>query len=159
MLTLVVVHGVELVADLPLPQVAGPAASLFATDKSLLMFRALVFALFPLIIATRALRRQHRPVDRITLRVPFYAQCYLVAPFALLFSLGSQLARMEGPIAAAGGPLAFAAFAWYLWAEARWFARQFGLRPWAAAWAAVTAVMLALVLAAAALVGLAATML
>lgn len=159
MLTLVLLHGFELAADLPVPQGTGPIAeAIFANEKSLLMFRALVFSLFPLVIATQALRRQHRPIDRLTLRVPFYAQCYLVAPFALLFSLGSQLARMSEPMASVGGPLAFAAFAWYLWAETRWFARQFRLRPWAAAWAAASGVMLALVIAAIALVGLAATM-
>ncbi|WP_051695040.1 hypothetical protein [Caulobacter sp. UNC358MFTsu5.1] len=86
-----------------------------------LLFRALVFSLFPLVMAAGTLQRQGRPVDHATLREPFELQCLCAAPFAL--SLSVAVILLGSPTATtrlAGGAIAAAAVAWYLSVQTRW---------------------------------------
>jgi hypothetical protein len=88
-------------------------------DISLLAFRVVVFSLFPLVMAVGALKREG-PVDRQTLRGPFYLQCFYAAPFAISVSVAVVLARSPaGPVRMAGAGLILAATAWYLCVETR----------------------------------------
>ena len=59
------------------------AQAILGSEQNLLILRSLLFAIFPLVAATTLVRRRALPLDRTTLRGPFFAQCYLAAPFAL----------------------------------------------------------------------------
>ncbi|CAN5144251.1 hypothetical protein BH10PSE3_BH10PSE3_42130 [soil metagenome] len=90
-------------------------------DIGLLVFRVVGFSLFPLVMAVGALKREGRPVDRQTLRGPFYLQCLYAAPFAISVSVAAVLARdPAGPTRMAAAGLILAAVAWYLCVETRW---------------------------------------
>jgi hypothetical protein len=86
-----------------------------------LLFRALAFSLFPLVMAAGTLRRQGRPIDHATLREPFELQCLCAAPFALSLSVavilvGSRTASIRW----AGAGIGLAAVVWYLSVQTRW---------------------------------------
>ncbi len=125
MLSLALCHGLELAAHQALPKDAPGALVLIAgSDKNLLIFRSLVYAVFPLMFAADYLRRKGEALTRQTLRGPFFSQCYLAALFALVSSTGSVLARLRplGPTLA-GMALILAACAWYLTIQTLWLRR------------------------------------
>lgn len=127
MLTIVLTHGFELGSGLKLPKLQGPVADLlFGTDVNLLLFRAFAFATIPLLISWVALRRAGKEVDRVTLRAPFYGQCYLVAPLALLVSIATTLMRMGSAAQTAGQVLVVLAMGWFFVAQVQWFQLQQG---------------------------------
>jgi hypothetical protein len=100
---------------------------LLRSTENLLAFDILLFSLFPLTHALRLLRRQGKPLDRKVLRSPFYQQCYVVAPFALLLGLSSDVAALGSPLAGAASTVLFvAASGWFLWVQTRWFKQQAG---------------------------------
>ena len=109
--------------DLCLRSELGEAAQ--APGLGPLLFRALAFSLFPLVMATGTLRRQGRPIDHTTLREPFELQCLCAAPFAL--SLSVAVILIGSPVEAtrlAGAALGLAAVAWYLCVQTRWLHRR-----------------------------------
>lgn len=61
----------------------------------LFLLRTATFSLFPLVLAARLLRAKREPLDRETLRGPFYAQCYVAAPLALMSGLSEVLIRLS----------------------------------------------------------------
>lgn len=128
MLSVLLAHAFELsvgvrVESLPI-QTAG-SKLILSSDTNLLGFRSFVFALFPLVMAVGMLRRRLVPINRDSLRAPFYLQCYVAAPFCLFLSLGSILARLPGSIATAIGALLIVlATGWYIWAETRMFSHE-----------------------------------
>jgi hypothetical protein len=86
-----------------------------------LLFRALAFSLFPLVMAVGTLRRQGRPIDHASLREPFELQCLCAAPFAL--SLSVAVILIASPTAStrlAGAAIGLAAVVWYLCVQTRW---------------------------------------
>lgn len=90
-----------------------------------LLFRAVAFSLFPLVMAAGTLRRQGRPVDHATLREPFELQCLCAAPFALSLSVAVILiASQAASTRLAGGAIGLAAVAWYLSVQTRWLHRR-----------------------------------
>lgn len=119
-LSLLLAHGVEMVVAPPLSFPHNAAADLvFGTEQGLLMFRCVCFSLFALIAALWTMARTRQPLDRETLRGPFYVQCFLASPFALFVSLSLMTARLQtGWAAAAGAVGAMTALLWYLWARA-----------------------------------------
>jgi hypothetical protein len=130
LITLVLCHIVELSFGLQGPKGDGGtvAKTLVGSEQSLLMVRALLFAVIPVTIASIVLRMQHKAFDRETLRAPFYSQCYLVVPFALLASLAGNVARAPGhDWGGAGGAMFAVALVWFVWAETLWLRRQLGL--------------------------------
>jgi hypothetical protein len=68
------------------------------------------------------------PLDRTTLRGPFFAQCYLAAPFALAVSVSGVFVRLPHHTTQYAG-LALLALgpAWYVGVETLWFARHLEL--------------------------------
>lgn len=102
-------------------------AGMINDDTSALVFRLLIFSIFPLLMSLHFVWRRGLPVDRATLRLPFYAQCYPAAVFALLLSSGSILSGLGGKLALLSGTAVIVlALVLYLAVEARWFALQFG---------------------------------
>ncbi|WP_426186762.1 hypothetical protein [Rhizorhabdus sp. FW153] len=101
-------------------------AGMINDDSSALIFRLLVFSIFALLMSLHFVWRRGLPVDRATLRLPFYARCYPAAVFALLLGSGSILAGMGGtPAMLSGAGVMGCALILYLIVEARWFAIQF----------------------------------
>ena len=150
LITLVLCHMVELGVGLSGPRGSGGvmARTLFGSEQSLLMVRALLFAVVPVTIAAIVLRLERRVIDRKTLRAPFYSQCYLVVPFALLASLAGSVGRAPGHHwGRAGVVMVVVALAWYIWAETTWFRRQLGRPLLPALLTAIACILVALLAA------------
>ena len=84
-ISIIIAHGIGLALGARLQ--ASDSESLRAITgnvENLLAFRALFFAIFPLAMAAGLLHTRGQPIDRDTLRSPFYLQCYLAAPFAIM---------------------------------------------------------------------------
>jgi hypothetical protein len=96
--------------------------SFLKTTENLLAFRVLVFSVFPLMMALRLLYGLKAPLNRETLRAPFYAQCFVTAPLAMAFGLSQSLRHTAIPYAdQTANALTFAALAWYIRQQAHWF--------------------------------------
>lgn len=132
-LTYALAHGI---APTQLKTTTEAGKEIASSAKNLLLLRALIFAIIPLVIATIALRRNHVAIDRTTLRRPFYSQCFLVTPFALMVQIAIAIQRLPGWGNATGIGLGVLAFLWFGWAQTGWFAARLKLpRAAAAAWA------------------------
>jgi len=126
LVTLVLAHVVELqaVGDSNLISKHSGLADYINDDTTLIIFRIIGFALFPVIMATIETHLLGEPVNRATLQKPFYAQCFLAAPFALALSLASTAIRYSNSdLQTAGVILVFVASALYIWAETAWLSR------------------------------------
>lgn len=105
-----------------------------ADDTNLLAFRMVLFSVYPLVLSVRLLRKQRIKLDRKSLRAPFYAQCYVAAPWALVSGAAVILAfSLRGEtteaLAIALGIIGLAGL-WYLALQTRWFARHLGTGLW-----------------------------
>ncbi len=144
LITLMLAHGVELALVNQTTPWAPPP--LLASASNLLMFRAVSFSILPLLMAVRLLRHKGARLTRDTLRPPFYSQCYVAAPFALVLSVGMLLARTESHTARiAGLACVFVAFTWYVIVEIRWFRTDLGVSTISAALYVVWTLLLALI--------------
>ena len=126
LLSLLVAHAIEvaLVGDSPLVYDKLGLAGFISDDTDLLVLRMVMFAVFPLVMALRALRSTGRAVTRETLRLPFYAQCYAAAPMALAFSISATLVRtVVFELHLLAGVLSLASLAWFVAVETGWFRR------------------------------------
>lgn len=127
LVTLLLSHSFELalVGQSKLVEDKRGLAALVTDDTSLLLLRLLFFSIFPLIMALQLVRKQKGGLTRDTLRRPFYAQCYLAGPFALLVGLGGvfgQLSRSWSPLV--GLALIVLAFLWYGGFQTHWFSKK-----------------------------------
>ncbi len=146
MITILIAHGFELGVGAKMIDAKGAVAkALLGSEQNLLGMRALAFSIFALVAALTLLGRRGMAVDRKTLRGPFFSQCYLTAPFALVLSAGLVLVRLPAEGARlAGAAIALAGTAWYLAAETDWFRRQLGVGTGRAFQVAVLVVLKAL---------------
>jgi len=131
--TLLVSHAIELstVGENAIVGKTTGLAALIDSDTNLMLLRIVMFSLFPLIMAAHLVRRQSIGLDRDTLRPPFYSQCYVTAPFALLLGIGSVL--LQQPllwVATAGLVLCGLALIWYGTLQIDWFARHLNVSRW-----------------------------
>jgi hypothetical protein len=128
LLTLFVAHLIELtlVGENPIVADRKGLAGLINDDTSLLLMRLVFYAVFPLIMAVRLLRRQDRRITRDSLRRPFYAQCYPTGVFALVLGLGTLATQMHGPpaLTLAGGAVMLIALLGYGTLQTLWFSRM-----------------------------------
>lgn len=98
------------------------APKALSSDTNLFIARAIIFSVFPLVMAVTILRRKSIRLTRNTLRPPFFSQCYVVAPFVLVASLAVDLVMIPGEKGIpAGLATLLVALAWYAQAEVRWF--------------------------------------
>lgn len=97
------------------------------SPQNLLLLRALIFAIIPLVISAICMRGGGISIDRKTLRRPFYSQCFLVAPFALMLQSAFAVYRLPGYGSLAAIVLGVAAFSWFVWAQTGWFATRLNL--------------------------------
>jgi hypothetical protein len=128
---------------------------IFQTDQTFLLLRCVVYSLYPLIYAGALLRRLHVPLDRDSLRAPFFAQCYVAAPSTLFSGLAVIGMRMQNQAIVVVSAILFAASTiWYLSVETLWFreraqmprGRALGLSVWLWLMATLIAVLLGTVL-------------
>lgn len=107
------------------------ASTILASEQNLLLYRTIAFGVWALAGAVYFLLRSGIPVDRDSLRGPFYEQCYLVSPFALLLSISSSLSLMpENAFAIRSAPwLVLGAFLWFWFVQIDWIGRKAGLSP------------------------------
>ena len=128
-LTVVVVQALGLAVDGANPIVARQTglAALVDDNTTLLLVRLTLFGLFALVLASRKVARSAEPLDRDTLKPPFYAQCYAVSPFALLLGTGgTMVGHHHRLVDAAGLALIAAALLFYGIVQVRWFSRELG---------------------------------
>lgn len=126
-LALVLSHAIELAIGggvNPIVARTSGLAGLVSDDTSLLFLRLVLFAIFPLMMATRLVRARGLGLTRERLKSPFYAQCYSAAPFALFLGIGFSVAQTGLPLAPAGLAAAALATVCYLVVQAYWFARH-----------------------------------
>ena len=146
LITVVLMNGIALAAHLPPPPGGGTLQhAIFNSPQNAALFRALVFSLIPLVAAITLLRRQGVRLSRETLRPPFYAQCYLAGPCAVIVIGGGIIFQRHDIPNVLGLVLMLAGIAWFLTAQTRWFASRLGIGPLKAAGIAVGALVLALV--------------
>jgi hypothetical protein len=113
----------------------------------LVIFRAILYSVFPLVMAAGLLRTRGIPIDRESLRSPFFLQCYLAAPFAVVTSSAVALLSAHGhTYSMVGGALLVMALCWYVVVETRWFYRQIEQGWWRALRLALGYLLLALLL-------------
>jgi len=105
-------------------------------SQNLLALRVLVFSLLPLAFSLRLLAGLGHRLDRETLRAPFFAQCFVAAPVAMIAGLAQALGHI--PIANAdmfASLLLGLTAVWYLRQQACWFHIKLALPMWRC-WAA-----------------------
>ena len=102
-------------------------ANLIDDDQSVMIFRIVAFALFPAVMAAIEASLASQPVNRHSLQEPFYAQCFLAAPFVLALALATTgVRRPERWLEPASFIAAAVAITFYAWAEAAWLRRSTG---------------------------------
>lgn len=121
-LSILLAHGIELAAGFGVE--ANPtevSRVITSSDQNLLIFRALMFSLHPLVFAWTWLKLSGRKVDRETLRPPFFAQCYLSGATSILVSMGSMGVRDPALwTTVLGVAVVLAATIWYLIIQRLW---------------------------------------
>ena len=142
-ISLVLAHFLQVNFGSPQQVIGG----ILGEERSLLLFRAVLFSLFPLLVGVQRVRETGQKLTRSSLRPAFYGQCYLVAPFAIMMDIAMIVG--QGSFSAAG-PLALAIFgvglAWYLACLTEWFtARGINSRPMAFVRALVTVLAAAVI--------------
>lgn len=150
------VAGAALHSDAP-KATSALGKALFGSPETLALVRSLVFSLAPLVAAATLLRRKGVHLSRETLRGPFYAQCYLAAPCAIMVSAGLAIFRRPDISDLAGAALVLVGTGWFVVTQTRWFARKLeiswpralGVAVWALveAWAYLLALLIPLALA------------
>ena len=147
-ISIVIAHGIGLSLGVRLQQDdAHIIGKILESQENLLIFRTLIYSVFPLVMSAGLLHARGTPIDRDTLRSPFYLQCYLAAPFAI--GTSSAVAFLVVPGAtrhAIGGVLMGLSFLWFITVQTRWFFSQIEQGWWGAFRLAVRYLLLALAL-------------
>jgi hypothetical protein len=133
MLTLLISHLFEMAVRLqPFADATHGAGKLLASDQNLVIVRSLIFAAFPLMYALEEVRRSDEPLNRKTLRGPFFSECYPAAVFALVFGIGGTLVAWPAGDSRIGYACMIAATLWYLAVQSTWLRQNGGSWPRAA---------------------------
>jgi hypothetical protein len=101
------------------------AKKLFESDANLLIFRAITYSLFPLLLAVAMLRRQGASIDQNTLREPFFVQCSFAAPMVIFTSISVLLTTFDNEFVKFAGVASWlASVIWFLAIESMWVRMQ-----------------------------------
>jgi hypothetical protein len=122
---LILSHVIELalVGENPIVKDNQGVSMLIDDDTSLLLMRLVVFSIFPLIMAAGLLRRRRIRFTRDALKLPFYSQCYVAAPFAFMIGFAATVAQCHWAWSGRAALVMIAvAFLWYGTLQTRWFA-------------------------------------
>lgn len=141
LLTLMLGHAIEL-AVVGESSIVKDNAGLIDSDTNLVLLRVVIFSLFPMVMATRLVRKQRIGLERRTLRAPFYSQCYIAAPFALGIGIGAIVCQLRWHWAPLLGlAMMAAALLWYGGLQIGWFARNLKVSGWLGLWNASLAMI------------------
>ncbi|ABQ66788.1 hypothetical protein HY78_25990 [Rhizorhabdus wittichii DC-6] len=126
LLTILLSHLIEIGSHSSLPKATSPIGQqIMTSDQNLLLLRFVLFSIYPLMFAARRLKAQGLPLDRETLRQPFFAQCYIAGPAALILGIAAILVRAQHPaVVLSGFAIALLGIAWYLRIETIWLHRH-----------------------------------
>ncbi|TDK21045.1 hypothetical protein E2F46_15205 [Luteimonas aestuarii] len=120
-LCVLVAHFIDLAIRAQAPAAPGTLASvLLASEQNLLLYRTIAFGVWAMAGAACFLWRTGVSIGRTTLRRPFYEQCYLVAPFALVLSISGSLMLMGERWLVVGGSLTLAGGLWLWLVQVDW---------------------------------------
>ena len=125
-------------------QTSDLSRAILGSPQTLALFRSLVFSLIPLVAAAKMLRLRGRKLSRQTLQPPFYAQCYLAAPCAIVLSGGIALFHRADVSNLAAAIVLLTGASWFLTVQTRWFAHSLEIAWPRAAMIAVWALVQAL---------------
>ncbi|HBZ47593.1 MAG TPA: hypothetical protein DEO93_10245 [Stenotrophomonas sp.] len=121
MLAVLVAHGVELLMHQTVAGTSELSRTVMGNEESLLLYRSITFAIWPLIATVHLLRRKRVPMTRESLRRPFFMQCYLTAPFAVALSTSMVFVRLPGELSTTLGiATGVISAGWYLVVQASW---------------------------------------
>lgn len=129
LLTLIIGHAIELSLVGQNEMVGNKVglSALISDNSSLILLRTATFSIFPLVLAARLVRARGRALDRNSLRAPFYAQCYLAAPFAMMSGLSENFIRLAHPWSEIAGVLLYLfALLWFGTLQILWFRQHLG---------------------------------
>src|ERR1700754_407620 len=124
-LTVVLAHLIELGSPHGIQAVHSVMGKeLFSSEQGIIATRSLIYCIFALLGAFSWLRLIRKPVNRDTLREPFYVHCYLLAPFVLGISVATAVA-LNAPSGWGwlSAPLYLLSCVWYAWAQTAIYAR------------------------------------
>lgn len=133
-LTVVLAHVIDLAATPDHHTFGG----IFDDTRNLLLFRAVGFSLFPMILAVQMVRHNRSPLNRNTLRPAFYGHCLIAAPFVLTIDLALTVGSLNSTTTTILGWAIFCAgLIWYqvsltLWSVQYRGASQASSAIWAA---------------------------
>ena len=134
MMTVVLCHALEVAlhGNLQEPQSA-MADRLLDSEQNLLILRSILFSIYPLIFSVGLLKRRGQPVERESLRAPFFGQCYLAGSFAVFISVSMLMLRAQSlQVILAGLIAGLASTIWYVWVESEWFKKGLNVSRWRA---------------------------
>jgi len=125
MLSVLSAHGLELAMHQTVLNQSGLAKQILGSEQGLLLYRSIAFATWPLIAAVHFLARSRTPLNRDSLRRPFFAHCFLAGPFVILFSAANLLLRAGSEEWKLVGLVALmVSLVWYLTVQAGWLRDQ-----------------------------------
>jgi hypothetical protein len=130
-------------------------SGLISKDTDLLLFRGVIFSIFPVLMAVDLLKHQGKRIDRVALRPLFYGQCFIAGPFALVASIAGLLIEFQKTPQVIAGLLIFlVALCWYIAVEVVWFSSTLGVTKLRATFNVLAVVFVANVLIVLAAVGI-----
>lgn len=127
--TLLVSHLVSIALGQPDQIVASRSGlgAMVADETTALAVRLALFSAFPLIFSVILLLVRQRKIDRLSLRLPFYAQCYPAAVFAAALAVAAEISLLDFGPPGTSGVAIIAAMLWLTVVEARWMRAEQGL--------------------------------
>jgi len=136
-LCVLISHFVDLAIRAQTP-VKGDSLSgvILSSEQNLLLYRTIAFGVWALAGAVFLLVHTGAAIGRKNLRIPFYEQCYLVAPFALIVSISTSMIMMGGHWEVMGALMVCAATLWFWIVEMDWVKTRTRLPLWRSAIAA-----------------------
>jgi hypothetical protein len=132
MLSLLIAHSIERALGLTVEEATEALGevgrTIVSSEQNLLLYRSFLFALFPLVAAVGLIRRKGVALNRVTLRGPFFQQCYFGGVYGLAISTASALERHSNEGLNLGGiALSIIGTVWYLWVQTRWNRQELGI--------------------------------
>lgn len=119
------------IRDMILDDTSG-LAGYIDSDASAIAVRLVMFAAFPLIFSVMLLVAKTRTLNRGSLKLPFYAQCYPAAVFAAALGIASEIGMMKVGPPGTSSIVMLSASAWLVGVEVFWLRHVQSFR-WVAA--------------------------
>jgi hypothetical protein len=106
------------------------AGSLLSSEQNLLLYRTIAFGVWALAGSVLFLAGSGKAINRLSLRGPFYEQCYLVAPFALMLSIATSLDLAGAGNSIAAALLMLASGLWFWLVQVVWIRHRMKRAIW-----------------------------